>query len=165
MEDVPARAGPAVLGSDRLRARTGGTALRLPRAGRRARALGRAALALDAGTVRGLLTGSIAAVGIQATWDDVARPVLTAVAQRAVPLMREGGALLTLSYIGSGRVTPNYNVMGVAKAALECSVRYLAADLGSAGIRVNCVCPGPVDTPIMDAILARAPDADAARGH
>jgi enoyl-[acyl-carrier protein] reductase I len=71
---------------------------------------------------------------------------LTAVAQRAVPLMRQGGALLTLSYIGSGRVTPNYNVMGVAKAALECSVRYLAADLGSAGIRVNCISAGPVRT-------------------
>jgi len=88
VKDVPAGAGPGALqpavvgGSDPIRARTGGTALRLPRAGRRARALGRAALALDADTVRGLLTGSIAAIGIQATWDDVTRPVLTAVAQR-----------------------------------------------------------------------------------
>jgi enoyl-[acyl-carrier protein] reductase I len=71
---------------------------------------------------------------------------LTAVAQRAVPMMREGGAFLTLSYLGSGRVTPNYNVMGVAKAALECSVRYLAADLGSQNIRVNCISAGPVRT-------------------
>jgi enoyl-[acyl-carrier protein] reductase I len=71
---------------------------------------------------------------------------LTAVAQRAVPLMKEGGALLTLSYLGAGRVTPNYNVMGVAKAALECSVRYLAADLGSQNIRVNCISAGPVRT-------------------
>jgi enoyl-[acyl-carrier protein] reductase I len=71
---------------------------------------------------------------------------LTAVAQRAVPLMKQGGALLTLSYLGAGRVTPNYNVMGVAKAALECSVRYLAADLGSQNIRVNCISAGPVRT-------------------
>jgi len=71
---------------------------------------------------------------------------LTAVAQRAAPLMPQGGALLTLSYIGSERVTPNYNVMGVAKAALECSVRYLAADLGPQGVRVNCISAGPVRT-------------------
>lgn len=72
---------------------------------------------------------------------------LTAVAQRAVPMMPEdGGSLLTLSYLGAERVTPNYNVMGVAKAALECSVRYLAADLGGQGIRVNCISAGPVRT-------------------
>ena len=57
----------------------------------------------------------------------------TAVAQRAVPMMRPGGALLTLTYLGAERVMPHYNVMGVAKAALESSVRYLAADLGGAG--------------------------------
>jgi enoyl-[acyl-carrier protein] reductase I len=71
---------------------------------------------------------------------------LTEVARRAQPLMHDGGALLTLSYIGAARVTPSYNVMGVAKAALECSVRYLAADLGSQNIRVNCISAGPVRT-------------------
>ncbi len=71
---------------------------------------------------------------------------LTAVAQRAVPMMTPGGALVTLSYLGAERVTPNYNVMGVAKAALECSVRYLAADVGDLGIRVNCISAGPVRT-------------------
>ncbi len=62
---------------------------------------------------------------------------LTAVAQRAVPLMTDGGSLLTLTYYGAERVIPHYNVMGVAKAALEASVRYLAADLGEQKIRVN----------------------------
>ena len=71
---------------------------------------------------------------------------LTAVAQRAAPLMKNGGAFLTLSYLGAERVTPNYNVMGVAKAALEASVRYLAADLGEQNIRVNCISAGPVRT-------------------
>ncbi len=71
---------------------------------------------------------------------------LTALAQRAVPMMKNGGAFLTLSYLGAERVTPNYNVMGVAKAALECSVRYLAADLGEQNIRVNCISAGPVRT-------------------
>ncbi len=70
----------------------------------------------------------------------------TAVAQRAAPLMREGGSLLTLTYLGAERVAPNYNVMGVAKAALEASVRYLAADLGPDGIRVNAVSAGPMRT-------------------
>ena len=64
----------------------------------------------------------------------------------AVPLMDKGGALLTLSYLGAERVVPNYNVMGVAKAALESSVRYMAADLGPRGIRVNALSPGPVRT-------------------
>ena len=69
------------------------------------------------------------------------------VARRAHPMMRDnGGTLLTLSYMGSTRVTPNYNVMGVAKAALEASVRYLAADLGQEGIRVNAISPGPMKT-------------------
>ena len=70
----------------------------------------------------------------------------TAVAQRAVPLMSEGGSLLTLTYYGAERVMPHYNVMGVAKAALESSVRYLAADLGEAGIRVNAISAGPIRT-------------------
>ncbi len=70
----------------------------------------------------------------------------TAVAQRAVPMMRPGGALLTLTYLGAERVMPHYNVMGVAKAALESSVRYLAADLGGQGIRVNALSAGPMKT-------------------
>lgn len=69
------------------------------------------------------------------------------VARRAHPLMREnGGTLLTLSYQGSMRVVPNYNVMGVAKAALEAATRYLANDLGPEGIRVNAISPGPMKT-------------------
>jgi enoyl-[acyl-carrier protein] reductase I len=71
----------------------------------------------------------------------------TDVARRSLPLMKEhGGALLTLTYLGAHRVTPNYNVMGVAKAALESSVRYLAADLGAENIRVNAVSAGPMRT-------------------
>ncbi|MGX9962348.1 enoyl-ACP reductase FabI [Roseomonas sp. F4] len=68
------------------------------------------------------------------------------VAQRAVPLMKPGGSLLTMSYLGAERVTPHYNVMGVAKAALEASVRYMAADLGKSGIRVNAISAGPIKT-------------------
>lgn len=68
------------------------------------------------------------------------------VAKRASELMPEGGTLLTLTYQGSNRVTPYYNVMGVAKAALESSVRYLANDLGPQGIRVNAISPGPMKT-------------------
>ncbi len=68
------------------------------------------------------------------------------VAKRAAPLMPNGGTLLTLTYQGSNRVTPFYNVMGVAKAALESAVRYLANDLGPDGIRVNAISPGPVKT-------------------
>ena len=70
----------------------------------------------------------------------------TAVAQRAVPLMKNGGSLLTLTYYGAERVIPHYNVMGVAKAALEASVRYLAADLGEQKIRVNAISAGPIKT-------------------
>ena len=70
----------------------------------------------------------------------------TALCQRAVPLMTEGGSLLTLTYVGSRRVTPHYNVMGVAKAALEASVRYLAEDLGRENIRVNALSAGPMKT-------------------
>ncbi len=70
----------------------------------------------------------------------------TALCQRAAPLMTDGGSLLTLSFLGSERVTPHYNVMGVAKAALEASVRYLAEDLGSQNIRVNAISAGPMKT-------------------
>jgi enoyl-[acyl-carrier protein] reductase I len=70
----------------------------------------------------------------------------TALAQRAEKLMTEGGSLLTLTYYGSEKVMPHYNVMGVAKAALEASVRYLAADLGKQGIRVNAISAGPIKT-------------------
>ncbi|MEX5729857.1 enoyl-[acyl-carrier protein] reductase I [Rhodovulum iodosum] len=68
------------------------------------------------------------------------------VARRAQPMMPDGGTILTLTYQGSNRVTPFYNVMGVAKAALESTVRYLASDLGPEGIRVNAISPGPMKT-------------------
>jgi len=70
----------------------------------------------------------------------------TAVAQRAEKLMTDGGSMLTLTYFGAERVMPHYNVMGVAKAALECSVRYMAMDLGPRGIRVNALSAGPIKT-------------------
>ncbi|MEZ5860370.1 MAG: SDR family oxidoreductase [Geminicoccaceae bacterium] len=70
----------------------------------------------------------------------------TDLARRAAALMQPGGSLLTLTYYGAEKVVPHYNVMGVAKAALEASVRYLAADLGGQGIRVNAVSAGPVKT-------------------
>ncbi|ANB35607.1 enoyl-[acyl-carrier protein] reductase I [Rhodovulum sulfidophilum] len=71
---------------------------------------------------------------------------LIEVARRAQPLMPDGGTILTLTYQGSNRVTPFYNVMGVAKAALESTMRYLASDLGPEGIRVNAISPGPMKT-------------------
>jgi enoyl-[acyl-carrier protein] reductase I len=71
---------------------------------------------------------------------------LTAVAQRAEKLMKDGGSILTLTYYGAEKWMPHYNVMGVAKAALEASVRYLAADLGPNGIRVNAISAGPIKT-------------------
>jgi enoyl-[acyl-carrier protein] reductase I len=77
---------------------------------------------------------------------DISCYSLTAVAQRVVPMMRTGGSLLTLTYYGAERVMPHYNVMGVAKAALEASVRYLAADVGEQGIRVNALSAGPIRT-------------------
>ncbi len=70
----------------------------------------------------------------------------TAVAQRALPLMTDGGALLTLTYYGAEKVMPHYNVMGVAKAALEASVKYMAMDLGPRNIRVNALSAGPMKT-------------------
>ncbi len=70
----------------------------------------------------------------------------TAVAQRAEKLMPQGGSLLTLTYYGAEKVMPHYNVMGLAKAALECSVKYMAMDLGPKGIRVNAMSAGPMKT-------------------
>jgi enoyl-[acyl-carrier protein] reductase I len=78
---------------------------------------------------------------------DISSYSLTAVARRAAPLMEgRGGSIVTLTYLGGERVVPHYNVMGVAKAALDMSVRYLAADLGPKGIRVNAISAGPIKT-------------------
>ncbi|MES2292823.1 MAG: enoyl-ACP reductase FabI [Pseudomonadota bacterium] len=77
---------------------------------------------------------------------DISCYSFTAVARRAASLMTKGGAMVTLTYLGAQRVMPNYNVMGVAKAALEASVRYLAADLGRDEIRVNAISAGPMRT-------------------
>ena len=77
---------------------------------------------------------------------DISSYSLTALARVAAPLMPNGGSIVTLSYLGGERVVPHYNVMGVAKAALEMSVRYLASDLGPKGIRVNAVSAGPIKT-------------------
>jgi enoyl-[acyl-carrier protein] reductase I len=79
---------------------------------------------------------------------DISAYSLIALTRRAVPLMepRGGGSVLTLSYLGSERVFPNYNVMGVAKAALEATVRYLAADVGPKNVRVNAISAGPIKT-------------------
>lgn len=79
----------------------------------------------------------------------------TSVMRRAKELMREGGSAVTLTYYGSTKVMPNYNVMGVAKAALEASVRYLAADLGPQGIRVNAISAGPMRT-LAGAVIGSA---------
>ena len=77
---------------------------------------------------------------------DISCYSFTAVSQRAARLMPDGGSLLTLTYYGAERVMPHYNVMGVAKAALEASVRYMAADLGGQNIRVNAISAGPIKT-------------------
>jgi len=77
---------------------------------------------------------------------DISVYSLTAVAQRIYPLMTEGGSIVTMTYLGAERAFRNYNVMGVAKAALEASVRYLANDLGPMGIRVNAISAGPIRT-------------------
>ncbi len=92
---------------------------------------------------------------------------LIAVARTVAPLMTQGGSITTLTYLGSTRVVTNYNVMGVAKAALESSVRYLAGELGAAQIRVNAISAGPVKTAsargikdfskVLDAVMQRAP--------
>lgn len=77
---------------------------------------------------------------------DISCYSFTSLARRCVPLMPKGGSLLTLSYLGAERVMPHYNVMGVAKAALEASMRYLSVDLGGNGIRVNALSAGPIKT-------------------
>src|ERR1700709_2299066 len=77
---------------------------------------------------------------------DISAYSLVAVARATAPLMTNGGSIITLSYLGATRVATNYNVMGVAKAALESSVRYLASELGASGIRVNAISAGPVKT-------------------
>jgi MerR family transcriptional regulator, light-induced transcriptional regulator len=110
LEDT--EAGPGVGDGDPGRARTGGTALRLPGAGLRARAVGRAALALDADTVRGLLAESIADSGVQATWDDVTRPVLAAVAQRWV----ETGTGIEIEHLLSDCVTAVFSAVAATAA-------------------------------------------------
>ncbi|MFN7113037.1 MAG: enoyl-ACP reductase [Alphaproteobacteria bacterium] len=79
----------------------------------------------------------------------------TSVARRAKDIMPNGGSMVTLTYLGSERVMPNYNVMGVAKAALEASVRYMAADLGPQGIRVNSISAGPMRT-LAGAVIGNA---------
>ena len=76
----------------------------------------------------------------------------TSIARRCEPLMSDGGSLVALSYLGAERVIPHYNVMGVAKAALEASVRYMAVDLGAKGIRVNAISAGPIKTLASSAI-------------
>jgi enoyl-[acyl-carrier protein] reductase I len=98
---------------------------------------------------------------------DVSVYSLIAVSRAAVPLMTEGGSIITLTYYGSTKVFPNYNVMGVAKAALEATVRYLAASLGTKNIRVNAISAGPIKTlaargigdftKILEAVEQRAP--------
>jgi enoyl-[acyl-carrier protein] reductase I len=95
---------------------------------------------------------------VDTTADNFARTLLiscyslTAIAQRAEKLMPQGGSLITLSYYGAEKWMPHYNVMGVAKAALEASVRYLAADLGTKNIRVNAISSGPIKTLAASAI-------------
>lgn len=101
------------------------------------------------------------------TAQEVSAYSLVAVARAAVPAMTAGGSITTLTYVGSTRVVPNYNVMGVAKAALEASVRYLASDLGPRRIRVNAISAGPVKTAsaraikdfgtILEIVASRAP--------
>lgn len=83
---------------------------------------------------------------------DVSAYSFIACAQRAAPLMKPGGSMITMSYLGGERAVPNYNVMGVAKAALEASTRYLAQDLGEDGIRVNTVSAGPIRTLAASAV-------------
>jgi enoyl-[acyl-carrier protein] reductase I len=98
---------------------------------------------------------------------DVSAYSLIALARGAEPLMPDGGSILTLTYYGADKVFPNYNIMGVAKAALEAAVRYLAADLGAKNIRVNAISAGPIKTlaargisdfsTILNAVEQRAP--------
>jgi enoyl-[acyl-carrier protein] reductase I len=104
---------------------------------------------------REALSGAFAETSREAfhTALDISAYSLVAVANRAAPLMKDrNGSIVTLTYLGSERVVPNYNVMGVAKAALEASVRYLADDLGPKGIRVNAISAGPIKTLASSAI-------------
>jgi enoyl-[acyl-carrier protein] reductase I len=99
--------------------------------------------------------------------NDISAYSLIALARAAEPLMTEGGSILTLTYYGAEKVFPNYNIMGVSKAALEAAVRYLAADLGAKRIRVNAISAGPIKTlaargigdftKILNAVEERAP--------
>jgi len=98
----------------------------------------------DKAYLRGRYLDTTRAAFLQAM--DISCYSFTAVCQRAVPMMSAGGSLLTLTYLGAEKWVPHYNVMGVAKAALEASVRYLAADLGADGIRVNGISAGPIKT-------------------
>jgi enoyl-[acyl-carrier protein] reductase I len=98
----------------------------------------------DKNYLRGRYVDTPRAAFLQAL--DISCFSFTAVCQRAARMMPNGGSLLTLTYLGAERVLPHYNVMGVAKAALEASVRYLAADLGVDGIRVNAISAGPLRT-------------------
>ena len=98
----------------------------------------------DKAFLRGRYADTPRAAFLQAM--DISCYSFAAVAQRAAKMMRPGGSMLTLSYYGAEKVIPHYNVMGVAKAALEASVRYLAADFGPAGIRVNGISAGPIRT-------------------
>ncbi|HYE13680.1 MAG TPA: enoyl-ACP reductase [Pyrinomonadaceae bacterium] len=77
---------------------------------------------------------------------DISAYSLTELARAAAPLMTEGGSIVSMTYYGAEKVVPNYNVMGVAKAALEASTRYLASDLGKRGVRVNAISAGPINT-------------------
>lgn len=83
---------------------------------------------------------------------DISSYSLNCLAKRAKPLMKEGGSIIALTYIGGVKVVPNYNVMGVAKAALEMSVRYLASELGTQNIRVNAISAGPIRTLASSAV-------------
>ncbi len=83
---------------------------------------------------------------------DISAYSLTRLVQAAKPMLRSGGSVLTLSYLGGVKVIPNYNIMGIAKSALEMSVRYLAAELGSQNIRVNAISAGPIRTLASSAV-------------
>lgn len=104
----------------------------------------------DKESLKGKYLATSRSVFLQAL--DISCYSLTAVCQHAAPLMTNGGSILTLSYQGATRVMPHYNVMGVAKAALEASVRYLAADLGENNVRINAISAGPLKTLSASAI-------------
>ena len=98
----------------------------------------------DKAYLRGRYVDTPRAAFLQAM--DISCYSFMAVCQRALPMMRRGGSLLTMTYMGAEKWVPHYNAMGVAKAALEASVRYMAADLGAEGIRVNAISAGPIKT-------------------